>query len=546
MKMSSINTRSEKELHRYLDRLESEEMTKKRAGYISAEAKMSSVPISHTLAQPITLAVPPSAKKVMPRYKAVSSILRVSPRRLVSPIFLPVAGFKEIKPVPMLGDPLTIDDFLLWPDPSRNRAFFTLSTPRLLDLNLTIQREVVEGTIEITGGNALFIVTAYSEESIQETESYRQVWSDRLEQGGYGRRNWKFQPLNLRNLEGILYLPSDHQIGETQITVSSEAGTATFLVELSKLGARAWKSSIEQGRPDGLQGICRLEAKYLAQLGDRVEVKLQTLSASIGALARDIGPDVIQTVNPQISVGAHVIVEGDPNIEDVIVDWRPSEGTQPQSLIFGPEGGHFSTVLTSEDINSIYIDWNAKVNYKPAGWPVVKQAGRLSFTDNSWSVIINPASWILNYSIIAMLLDANGSVVAASSDGDLENRVQGELTFQAEYIKRGVPLITTFETGSQQIVSVPFPLPPGQSPTEAKLSTFASRSYNEEIRHSMKVRLLNPNETMIAVKIYPDARIEVVTNQDPVGEFSLESKGLNQLEMLCESRPIAETEVTPS
>jgi hypothetical protein len=74
-------------------------------------------------------------------------------------------------------------------------------------------------------------------------------------------------------------------------------------------------------------------------------------------------------------------------------------------------------------------------------------------------------------------------------------------------------------------VKVAVPKPPGQAPGELKLTLFALRAGLD----NMETRLLRPDETLIVAKVYPNARIEIVTNKDPGPEFSLEAEMLSML-----------------
>lgn len=433
-----------------------------------------------------------------------------------------------IDPVPTLAPPLRVGDFWLWPDPQGGQAFFSLAVPRLRHFSLTVQRESRNNTILITGGTAVFTVDAYVAEKAKVVEGYQQAWTAALAQAGHGQRSWRFLPMHLRNLQASLQLPSGHVSREPEIATSTDEGTGTFLVGLSTIGVQVWKDALEQRRGETLPGVCSLKITYYAQLRGRVEVREQVLDAPLGALGAALGPEIVHTVNPQLTVEPKVIVAGHQTVETVVIDWRPNQGQQLLSQVFGPEGGQLTASLTSDNVNGLEINWSALVRYRPAGWPVVRESGKLSFAANNWSLIVKPDAWLVEYTFMAMLINQQGQVIASSDSQDLQNRVQGELAFRASFIEGGNPLSTVFETSSQQIVKVVVPKPPGQAPGELKLTIYALRAGLD----NMQTRLLRPDETMIVAKVYPNARIEIVTNKDAAPELSEEGQMLSMLEML--------------
>lgn len=540
--MFSANSLSERKLLDYIDSLKFPEKEgidgQSNENPVEEVARLSESVIERSDSSAARLSLSSTVNKGPSVYNAnkfsesLSSEIRVMPlykKILYRDRFVLTDKFHSILPV-TLGDPLNVGDFLLWPDIKNSCVFYTLVSPRTLDFSVTIRPE--EKTGRIPGGSLSFTVSVYAEESLDNMALYRQSWSEKLEQNGYGRSDWKFQPLNLRNLVGQVTLAQGHQVGEAKIVTSNDAGIATFLIELSEAGILAFKAALEKNRPDMLQGICQLTANYLAQIGSDLVVKSQILSVPLGTLASGFGSNVILTINPQVSADIRLHVVGDPLIESVIVDLKPSEGMPPQNLVFGPEGGEYIYTVTSDHINSIYIDWNAKVNYKPDGWPIVIDGGKLSFSGSN-NVIIKPSSWVRTYSIFTVLLDSKGNTITASDNAnDLSNRAHVELAFKASYIEGKAPLISSFETNSQQIIQVPFSLPPGEFPEEIKLSIISTRTEEGNTRNDITARTLKPEETMVVVKIYSDSKIEIMTNEDPLGEDTFESEALSQIAML--------------
>ncbi len=440
----------------------------------------------------------------------------------------------ELVPVSVTGDPLTVDDFVLWPDPQSNTVYFSLAKPRLSDFTLAIKREVIDGTIETTGASAVIAVSAHPLDPLLKIEKEKESWLRCLKQSGYSQECWKFQPLSFGTVEGRLNLPQNHYT-KIQQSVGNDAGMVAFIVELSEVGAQLWDDMLEEGKAEQIQGIFELKATIFIRRDNQTQVKEANLQSPLGQILSSANANMIQRINPQISFYSHIIVEKSPNIENVSVDWRPSEGAEPQSIVFGPEGGHFSGTVTSQNIDLVYIDWHARVNYGPLGWPVIKETGRLSVAGNNWSVIVDPASWITYVSIVVVLFDENGNVLLPS-DEDVGDKVHCELSFKARYLEGSLPLLTDFDAPSQQMISIPFPLPPGQLPEEVKLTVFAFRSSKSVVTNNLKVRLLEATETVIVVKVASNSTIDIVTNKDPTSELSVENLFLGHLEKLSPNR----------
>jgi hypothetical protein len=487
--------------------------------------------------------------------------------------------YLEIDPVPAFGEPVRVGDFLLFPDVAESRVFFTLAVPRLVNVNLTVQQENCNGTIKVTGGMAVLTVSVYEQADMLMLEKYRQNWTQKLAELGYSppgsepvpqpkpfpkplpfpdrfppivkkpfpantppiiikplpletvnithktpRSFWRFQPLNLRNLRASLEISANHLVRPPEITTSTDVGTVTFLIELSELGVQVWQDALTQRRGDTIPGICRLSTNFYAQMRKRFDIKQQALSVSLGVLLAGYGLEVISIQNPKISLEAKLIITGHPTIESVVIDWQPNAEGTPGQNIFSSEGGQLPIQVVTNNVNAIEIGWNAKVNFRVLGWPLIPESGKLSFATNNFVDIIKPTAWIRNYDIIAMLIDDQGNIIPSSST---DHRLVLTLTYNSPSLQGLPPINTTFETSSQKIVTVLLPVPNPQLPAELAVTVTAMWGASTH----MKTRKLQLDETSIIVTIYPSARIEVFTNLDTTSEVSVESEMLSLLTM---------------
>jgi hypothetical protein len=458
-----------------------------------------------------------------------------------------------LEPAPVQNDPLRIGDFLLWPDTTNYRAFFALAVPHLLSLSVTIQSTVQpDRSVRITGGTASLAVGVYAQEDAQVLVRNRQAWTNELVKR-FGspqddtidpgvddwelppssrpgtivkprpilrpivrRLLWQFQPQNLRALSGVIDLPSAYVKGTPQMTANTSAGAVTFIVELSETGALAWKSALEQRNPALVPGACRLTASYYGQNNAGVVVRDQQLTSDLSALLAGTGPDNLHVIYPQQEVDALLYVAGHELVQNVSVTMASNVGDAPATQVFGRDGGELKLAVTTQDPEHVRVNWTAQVTFNSTGWPPIPTSGHMSLSDGL-SDILKPDSWIVPYTILAVLVDVNGNAVHIANAG-ANYHVNGVLTFTAPYIPAGI-LVASFDAANQSPVNVALPRYPNQPFGDLVLNMFATR----DGKASTKSRKLSPTELIVCVKIHPDASIEIVTSQDTLPEDSFEA-----------------------
>lgn len=476
-----------------------------------------------------------------------------------------------LEPTLTLGNPVRAGNFLLWPDPQeaqtetessriaapqarlsvdsdvvlrprpapipivvrpipilpQQRAFFALATPNLLDLSLTVQATVQpDRSIRITGGTAILTVGVYVQEQMATIERYQTEWAAALTQAGYGRAIWKFLPVNLRNVQVSLELPTGHAVSPPQTSTNPGAGTATCIIELSEVGVMAWKTALEQRNGGAIPGICHLTVSYYGQPMHKLGIREERLSAPLGSLLVQRGPDDIHVINPQQTVEAKLLAIGHDLVQSVALTLRPNVGQAPEAQVFDQNGGQVNLAITTQQVAQVEVDWNAQVTFKSTGWPVIPASGKLTST-NGWVEVIKPDSWIASYTFMAVLVDAQGNPVPLSTAGS-NYHVNGVLTFTAPYIPVTNILVAPFDLSNQMPVSVALPRFPGQPFGELVLNMFATR----DGQASTQTRKLTPTELSVVMIIRPNAQIEIRTANDALPELSFESEALGMIELL--------------
>lgn len=441
---------------------------------------------------------------------------------------------KVIEPVPAkLGAPIIVGEFRLWVDPSSNRVYYALTSPRLRHFSLTIRREAVNNTIKITGGTAVLEASVYAEDSPQVLEQYRPLWTKQIATAGYGDRFWSFQRMELRNLQASIEVSPGVFSQPPQITTNSSIGRITALMELSEMGVQIWKSALEARQ--GIPGLLKIDASSYAEVGASVSLALRGPSTSVVAINLSVlfaklletcGPESITNANLQLSTEAKFLVNWHFSLQSVVVNWQPNNGGAPGSYVFDAASSPLSILLTAQDLNTLEVNWNAKVSFKDPSWPPITESGKLRLADNDFTYILKPTAWVQDFMIIVSMLDAAGNAIPSStSAADLNNRVMGVMNFSAPYLPKR--LTEAFETSSQQIRQISFPVLASQ-PAELELSLVSQRNGRDDFQ----TRRLRLEENLIFVKVYDNARIEIITTQDRVPESSLESEIFGLLSML--------------
>jgi hypothetical protein len=403
------------------------------------------------------------------------------------------------------------------------RAFFASTVPAFKSAKLTIQQAVQNGSIQITGGTAILTIGIYTQENVELLEQYRSIWTDALLQAGYGSRIWKFLPVSMRGLHAILEMDTALLSSRIKTNVNSNWGTVTFIIELSALGAQVWKAALERGQAYSIPGAVQCTTKYYAQYSDRIDIQQRVFSASLGSLLANCGTEIMEVLNPLIAVETKILVQGNSIVDRVDIDWIPNTQDAPLTRSFDTTGGLLAAPVNTRDVGRISVNWKAIVKFKTASWSAVPQAGTLS-PNTSFVEIIKPSSWIREYTLITLLME-NANQITTDSSQFNHLDIEATFTFSAPYLQNGVPLTTTFNP-AQTITTVPFPLSPGQLPTQVGLVITTKSKVNNQLLNS-SVRVLQEGETLISAKIFKDGRVEIYTTADVMLEKSIESDVLS-------------------
>ena len=402
------------------------------------------------------------------------------------------------------------------------RAFFATVMPEVQSFHLTIRQGITN--LETTG-TALITISLYAQQSDAILEKRRLEWTDALAAAGYGSRLWKFLPINLQRLEAFLDIDQSQLRSPVQVAVNSGAGTATFLVELSTIGAQVWRQALATRQIDQIIGIARFTAKFYARTDERLQIREQPFASNLAALLSNCGPEHMDILSPTLALSTSLIVQSHPFVDSVAVTWQPKQGGEMiQRKFLGNEGGTLMGVILTDNLRTVEVAWNAQVKYRLPSWSIAVEQGKLSL-DNP-TEIIKPGSseWVREYTIYTVLM-ASPTQVATNLAEFEDIEVEATLSFSAIYLT--LPLSTTFQARHLDMTEVPFPVMPGRSPSQVGISVVTRSKSSSAILASMQ-RVLKIEEQLLNLKIFRNGQIDVRTSADPIAESSIDG-GLFEL-----------------
>jgi len=432
----------------------------------------------------------------------------------------------ELAPVQAVAKPIAVDKYTLLPYVDEKIVYVAPSQVSLQSFSLVLRRTVMpDRSIRITGGSASFSITTYASNRLEMMAKNRSNWTMALQQNNLGERDWVYLPEKRQGLSVWLELPPGVAASEPLILTSPIAGVCNISVELTENGALTWKAALEQGAGSTIAGIVHVSSNAIGVQNVAFRLDRRSLDTTLGSLFAGRSAADIRYIDPQQTVPGTVVVVTNDLVEQMIVSLRPNQGQAPTSQTFGREGGQVEVTVTTQDVASVKIDWSAQVTFTPTGWPPIPASGLLT-SANGWTDMIKPDSWIVNYLLMAIPVNAQGQ--AQPADPSLTTPpIQGVLNFTAPYVANGL-LNSAFQAAYLRPINIALPRYPGQPFGDVVLTIFATR----DGVGGMKSRKLSVNDVNIVVLVYPDAHVEIRTGSDALAERSAASEVLGVMESL--------------
>jgi hypothetical protein len=191
-----------------------------------------------------------------------------------------------------------------------------------------------------------------------------------------------------------------------------------------------------------------------------------SMDADLTTLFASLDDSYITEVNAQMSFPASVVVDADPQLEDVAVSWSASEGKAPEAPVFGSEGGNTTYVVTSQNPDNVLIRYRAKVNFAPASWPVIEDSGEQTVAAGGNQVVVKASAWIGRHMIYMYIREGN----EISFDLNPNDHLICNVSYEGAHLTRAITAsakITPFEP-----LEFSYPLSPTGQRGTAKFSAF--------------------------------------------------------------------------
>ncbi|GAA3393303.1 hypothetical protein GCM10020369_58330 [Cryptosporangium minutisporangium] len=377
----------------------------------------------------------------------------------------------------------------------------------LRTFSLTVQKVLsADGSIRVCGATAVFVVSAYAEETLDELARNQQSWLTDLSRRTAIDNSWTFVPETRASLTITLELPPGVAVGESSIAASAIAGTAIVIVELTEVAALTWMNALQQGAGSTLPGVFRVSATTPRFTTQGFGLEPRRLDTPVGVLLAARGPADIRVIDPQQTVSGRVVVMGSALVGTTTLTIRPNQGGSPVSAALGPGGGDLVLSVTSATPQSVTMGWTAEVGFTPPGWPVVPTTGSLDAA-RGWNTILKPEAWCVSYLLFPVAVDGVGRPQAANAQ---EIRVQGILSYSAPYISGG-HLTSAFNLPIATPLNVLLPRYPDQPFGQPVLNVIATRNGFS----GMASKTLGPDDVVLAILIHPNGQPEVRSSTDP-------------------------------
>jgi hypothetical protein len=188
--------------------------------------------------------------------------------------------------------------------------------------------------------------------------------------------------------------------------------------------------------------------------------------ADLTALFAELGPEHVNELNAELSFPSSLVVDADPDLESVAVSWSASEGRAPEAPVFGPQGGNTQYVVTSANPDDVEIRYDAKVNFRPASWPVISTSGKAEVAEGGNQIVVKPSSWIGRHMIYMFVREGDQLKFDAGEDSYLIVNV----SYNGPHLAN--PIKASARINPLQPVEFTYPLSPDGQRGEAKFSAF--------------------------------------------------------------------------
>lgn len=241
-----------------------------------------------------------------------------------------------------------------------------------------------------------------------------------------------------------------------------------------------------------------------------------SMDADLTTLFAELDESYVTEVNTQLSFPASVVIDSDPQLENVAVSWSASEGKGPEAPVFGPEGGNEVYTVTSQTPDTVDIRYQAKVNFVPPTWPVISTSGSARVSQGGNQVVIKPAAWVGRH-MIFMFVERDGQIdLAASADDYLICNV----SYMGPHLSN--PIRASARMTMLEPVEFSYPLSPTGQRGEAKFSAFGV--IGGQLRRSAEQAINFDEEAVFILATENDIKLVSQASMFPESDNSLAAR----------------------
>jgi hypothetical protein len=231
---------------------------------------------------------------------------------------------------------------------------------------------------------------------------------------------------------------------------------------------------------------------------------------SLADLVEPLNRDHIQHLQRETTFPASVTVHGHPLLESVSVAWSASEGTTPHSVVLGAEGGSETFMVSATDPDEVEVRYKAKVNFRPAAWPVIETGGAKRVADGGNRIVLNPGAWLASMQIY--LYRREGDQVLPLQELDERDSVVVNTTYEGPHLP--APIKTSEQITPGTPLEIDLPRDPEGRPCQAFIGVYAVLSG----------RMMRVQDRSVDVEagpvflVFDEDGVEVITSETAITE----------------------------
>jgi hypothetical protein len=236
-----------------------------------------------------------------------------------------------------------------------------------------------------------------------------------------------------------------------------------------------------------------------------------SMDTNLATLFANLDQSYVTEVQTQQSFPTSLVIDGDPLLSDVALSLNFSEGHIPEAPVFAQDGGTQRFVVTSQHPNQVNINYDAKVNYAAARWPIIPVKGSATVQQGGNQIVIKPAAWVGRHQIFMFVRD--GDKIVPPDTLTLDDYLILNVSYSGPHLP--TPVRDSAHLNGLEMVEFSYPLDPMGRPGQAKFSAFGVIG-GKLVRATEQI--IDPNETAVFVLATRGGNIQLVSQNSVLPE----------------------------